>query len=166
MPWHLHELEIKEKTMSTIQKSIDVDAPVSSVYNQWTQFEDFPAFMEGVTEVKQLDDSHLHWCASIGGKDLEWDAEITEQIPDQRIAWRSVDGALNAGVVSFHKLNDGSTRVVVQMDYDPEGVLENAGDTMGLLSHRVEGDLERFKEFLETRGAETGGWRGAIHRPS
>ena len=144
--------------MSTVQKSIDINAPVNSVYNQWTQFEDFPAFMEGVKEVRQLDDSHLHWCAEIAGKDVEWDAEITEQIPDQRIAWRSVDGKQNAGVVSFHRLNDGSTRVMVQMDYDPEGTLENAGDAIGLLSHRVEGDLERFKDFLESRGTETGGW--------
>jgi len=151
--------------MSTVQKSIDVNAPVNSVYNQWTQFEDFPAFMEGVKEVRQLDDSHLHWCAEIAGKDVEWDAEITEQIPDQRIAWRSVDGTQNAGIVSFHKLNDGSTRVMVQMDYDPEGVVENAGDALGLLSHRVEGDLERFKDFLESRGSETGAWRGTI-RPS
>jgi uncharacterized membrane protein len=154
-----------ENTMSTVQKSIDVNAPVNSVYNQWTQFEDFPAFMEGVKEVRQLDDSHLHWCAEVAGKDVEWDAEITEQIPDQRIAWRSVDGTQNAGIVSFHKLNDGSTRVMVQMDYDPEGLIENAGDAMGLLSHRVEGDLERFKDFLESRGSETGAWRGTI-RPS
>jgi len=151
--------------MSTVQKSIDVNAPVTSVYNQWTQFEDFPAFMEGVKEVRQLDDSHLHWCAEIAGKDVEWDAEITEQIPDQRIAWRSVDGTPNAGVVSFHRLHDGSTRVMLQMDYDPEGVLENTGDALGMLSHRVEGDLERFKDFLESRGSETGAWRGEI-RPS
>ena len=151
--------------MSTVQKSIDVNAPVNSVYNQWAQFEDFPAFMEGVKEVRQLDDSHLHWCAEIAGKDVEWDAEITEQIPDQRIAWRSVDGTPNAGVVSFHRLNDGETRVMLQMDYDPEGVIENAGDMLGMLSHRVEGDLERFKDFLESRGSETGAWRGEI-RPS
>lgn len=151
--------------MSTVQKSIDINAPVTSVYNQWTQFEDFPAFMEGIKEVRQLDDSHLHWCAEVAGKDVEWDAEITEQIPDQCIAWRSTDGAMNAGVVSFHKLSDGSTRVMLQMDYDPEGMVENAGDMVGMLSHRVEGDLERFKEFLEARGGETGGWRGTI-RPS
>jgi uncharacterized membrane protein len=156
---------MEDDTMSTVQKSIDVNAPVNSVYNQWTQFEDFPAFMEGVKEVRQLDDSHLHWCAEIAGKDVEWDAEITEQIPDQRIAWRSVDGTPNAGVVSFHRLNDGATRVMLQMDYDPEGVIENAGDMLGMLSHRVEGDLERFKDFLESRGSETGSWRGEI-RPS
>jgi uncharacterized membrane protein len=156
---------MEDDTMSTVQKSIDVNAPVNSVYNQWTQFEDFPAFMEGVKEVRQLDDSHLHWCAEIAGKDVEWDAEITEQIPDQRIAWRSVDGTPNAGVVSFHRLNDGATRVMLQMDYDPEGVIENAGDMLGMLSHRVEGDLERFKDFLESRGSETGAWRGEI-RPS
>jgi len=149
-------------TMSTLQKSIDVNAPVNSVYNQWTQFEEFPAFMEGVKEVRQLDDSHLHWCAEIAGKDVEWDAEITEQIPDQRIAWRSLGGSQNAGVVSFHKLNDGSTRVMLQMDYDPEGMMENAGDAVGLISHRIENDLECFKDFLESRGSETGGWRGTI----
>lgn len=148
--------------MSTVQKSIDINAPVNSVYNQWTQFEEFPAFMEGGKEVRQLDDAHLHWCAEIAGKDVEWDAEITEQIPDQRIAWRSLDGSQNAGVVSFYKLNDGSTRVMLQMDYGPEGMMENAGDTIGLISHRVENDLERFKDFLESRGSETGGWRGTI----
>jgi uncharacterized membrane protein len=151
--------------MSTIQKSIDIDVPVSAVYNQWTQFEEFPAFMEGVKEVRQLDDSHLHWCAEVGGKDMEWDAEITEQIPDQRIAWRSLDGSPNAGMVSFHKLTDGSTRVMLQLDYDPEGVIENTGDMLGVLSHRVEDDLERFRDFIETRGSETGAWRGEI-RPS
>jgi uncharacterized membrane protein len=151
--------------MASVEQTIEINLPVRTVYNQWTQFEEFPAFMEGVKEVRQLDDAHLHWCAEIAGKDVEWDAEITEQIPDQRISWRSLDGKPNAGVVSFHKLNDGSTRVMLQMDYDPEGVAENAGDAVGLVSHRLEGDLERFKEFLESRGSETGGWRGTI-RPS
>lgn len=149
--------------MSTVQKSIDVNAPLSAVYNQWTQFEDFPVFMEDVKEVRQLDDAHLHWCAEVGGKDIEWDAEITEQVPDQRIAWRSVDGAINAGMVSFHKLNDDATRIMLQMDYDPEGMMENTGDVLGVLSRRIDGDLERFRDFLESRGSETGAWRGEIH---
>ncbi|WP_019140160.1 SRPBCC family protein [Noviherbaspirillum massiliense] len=148
--------------MSSVQKSIDVNVPVSTAYNQWTQFEDFPKFMEGVKEVRQLDNTHLHWHAEIAGKDKEWDAEITEQIPDQRIAWRSTSGALNAGVVTFHKISDDTTRVMVQMDYDPEGPMENVGDAVGVFSHRVEGDLERFKDFLESRGQETGAWRGNV----
>jgi len=148
--------------MSTVEKSIVVNVPVSAAYNQWTQFEDFPKFMEGVEEVTQIDDTHLHWHASIGGVDKEWDAEITEQLPDQRIAWRSVGGAPNSGVVSFQELSENSTRVTVRMQYEPEGVIENAGDAVGVLSSRVEGDLERFKDFLESRGQETGAWRGTV----
>lgn len=148
--------------MSTVEKSIEVNVPVSTAYNQWTQFEDFPKFMEGITEVRQLDDTHLHWCADIAGKHKEWDAEITEQIPDKRIAWRSMSGAQNAGVVTFHRISDDTTRIMLQMDYDPEGVTENVGDAVGMVSRRVEGDLERFKEFLELRGHETGAWRGSV----
>lgn len=150
--------------MASIVKTIDVNVPVNTAYNQWTQFETFPLFMEGVKVVKQLDDRRLHWQAEIGGKDEEWDAEITEQIPDTRIAWRSMTGAPNAGVVTFHRLSDQTTRVTVQIDYEPRGVIENIGDTLGVLSHRVEGDLQRFKEFIEKRGQETGAWRGAIPR--
>jgi len=150
--------------MSTVEKSIEVNVPVSTAYNQWTQFEDFPKFMEGVEEVRQLDDTHLHWCANVGGKRKEWQAEITEQIPDQRIAWRSTTGAPNAGVVTFHHIDANTTRIMVQMDYDPEGVTENVGDALGVFSHRVEGDLERFKEFLESRGQETGAWRGNVQQ--
>src|SRR5919109_1860383 len=146
--------------MENITKSIDVNVPVKTAYNQWTQFEEFPKFMEGVEEVRQLDDKHLHWVANIGGKRKEWRARITEQIPDQRIAWRSEDGAKNAGVVTFHRIDDNKTRVTVQMDYDPEGITEEAGDAVGLVSRRVQGDLERFKEFIEKRGHETGAWRG------
>jgi uncharacterized membrane protein len=148
--------------MSTVEKSIQVNVPVSTAYNQWTQFEDFPKFMEGITEVRQLDDTHLHWSADIAGKHKEWDAEITEQIPDKRIAWRSTTGAQNAGVVTFHRISDDTTRIMLQMDYDPEGVAENVGDAVGVFSRRVEGDLERFKEFLELRGHETGAWRGSV----
>ena len=152
--------------MATIEKSIEVNAPLRVVYNQWTQFEEFPRFMEGVEEVRQLDDKRLHWRAKVGGKTKEWDAEITEQRPDERIAWTSRGGAWNAGVVTFHRINDNRTKVMLQVDYDPEGVMENVGDALGVVSARVAGDLERFKEFIEARGRETGGWRGEIHRRS
>ena len=148
--------------MSTIEKSIDVEVPVRTAYNQWTQFESFPRFMEGVESVRQVDDTHLHWKASVGGKTLEWDAEISEQIPDKRIAWHSLQGARNAGVVTFHRLADDRTRVMLQLDYDPQGFVENVGDFLGLMSGRTEGDLERFKDFIEERGVETGAWRGKV----
>lgn len=150
--------------MSTIEKSIDVHVPVRTAYNQWTQFESFPQFMEGVHEVKQLDDKRLHWKAEIAGKDEEWDAEITEQEPDMRVAWKSVTGANNAGVVTFHRLDANTTRVMLQLDYDPEGVVENVGDALGFVSRRVEGDLKRFKKFIESRGSATGAWRGEIEQ--
>jgi uncharacterized membrane protein len=150
--------------MSTVEKSIEVNVPVSTAYNQWTQFEDFPHFMEGVKEVRQLDDTHLHWRASVAGKEEEWDAEITEQLPDQRIAWRSKGGARNGGVVTFHRIADNVTRIMLQIDYDPQGFTENVGDALGMVSRRVEGDLERFKEFIESRGHETGGWRGSVQQ--
>jgi uncharacterized membrane protein len=148
--------------MATIEKSIDVNVPVHVAYNQWTQFEEFPRFMEGVLEVKQLDDKRLRWRASIGGKEKTWEAEITEQIPDNRIAWRSRGGAHNAGVVTFHRLTDDTTRIMLQLEYDPEGVVESVGDAVGVVSARVKGDLERFKEFIESRGRETGARRGEI----
>jgi uncharacterized membrane protein len=136
--------------------------PVTAAYNQWTQFEEFPKFMEGVKEVKQIDDTHLRWKADIGGKEKEWDAEITEQIPDNRIAWRSRDGAMNAGVVSFHRLSDSKSKVMLQMEYDPQGIVENVGDAVGVVSQRVLGDLERFKQYIERRRQETGAWRGTV----
>jgi len=148
--------------MATVEKSIEVNVPEHTAYNQWTQFEDFPKFMEGVREVRQLDDTHLHWRAEVAGKDKEWDAEITEQIPDKRIAWRSTAGALNGGVVTFHKIEDNTTRIMLQMEYDPEGMVEKAGDIVGVFSRRVTGDLERFKEFIEARGQATGAWRGSV----
>jgi uncharacterized membrane protein len=148
--------------MATIEESIDVDVPVRTAYNQWTQFEEFPRFMKGVKEVRQLDDRRLSWRAEVGGVDQEWLAEITEQIPDQRIAWRSTSGARNAGAVTFHHLSDGQTRVMLQLDYDPEGVVENVGDAVGAVGVRVRGDLVRFKEFIESRPRETGAWRGKI----
>ncbi|HLH21771.1 MAG TPA: SRPBCC family protein [Chloroflexota bacterium] len=148
--------------MALIEKHIDVDVPVRTAYNQWTQFESFPRFMEGVEEVRQLDDSHLHWRASIGGKTEEWDAVITEQIPDERIAWRSTSGAQNAGAVTFHRLGDHQTRVMLQLEYDPEGFTENVGNALGFMERRVDGDLHRFKDFIEGRGVATGAWRGTI----
>ena len=148
--------------MSLIEKSIEINVPVRTAYNQWTQFEDFPRFMEGVKHVKQLDETHLHWKAEIGGKEKEWDAEITEQIPDTRIAWKSRDGAQNAGVVTFHRLSDSTSKVMLQMEYDPDGVWENVGDVTGMVSQRVVGDLERFKRYIESRGQETGAWRGTV----
>jgi uncharacterized membrane protein len=148
--------------MSVIEKSIEIEVPVTTAYNQWTQFEEFPKFMEGVKEVKQVDDTHLRWKADIGGKEKEWDAEITEQIPDNRIAWRSRDGAMNAGAVSFHRLSDSKSKVMLQMEYDPQGVVENVGDAVGVVSQRVLGDLERFKRYIESRGQETGAWRGTV----
>jgi len=148
--------------LSKIQESVDVSVPVSTAYNQWTQFEEFPKFMEGIESVRQLDDRHLHWKAEIAGKDLEWDAEITEQIPDQRIAWRSQAGVRNCGVVTFHRLSDRSCRVALQLDYAPEGVIENVGDFFGIVRRRARGDLDRFKQFIEQRGTESGAWRGEV----
>lgn len=148
--------------MATIEKSIEVNVPLHTAYNQWTQFEEFPRFMEGIKQVTQLDDKHLHWLAEIGGKEEEWDAEIVEQIPDQRIAWRSTSGKLNAGVVTFHYIAPDKTKIMLQMEYDPEGFVEKAGDMLGIVERRVKGDLDRFKEFIETRNIETGAWRGEI----
>jgi uncharacterized membrane protein len=150
--------------MASIEQSIEVDVPVRTAYNQWTQFEEFPRFMEGVESVRQLDDKRLHWRANIGGKTKEWDAEITEQRPDERIAWTSRGGAHNAGVATFHRLSDNRTKVMLQLEYDPEGVVENVGDAVGVVSMRVKSDLGRFKEFVESRGRETGAWRGEIDR--
>jgi len=151
--------------MSNIEQSIDVNVPVHTTYNQWTQFEEFPRFMEGVEEIRQLDDTRLHWRTNVGGKEKEWDAVITEQIPDQRIAWKNTTGAKNAGVVTFHHISDKTTRVMLQLEYDPEGIVENVGDAIGVVSSRVRGDLERFKEFIEARGSETGAWRGKVEQP-
>jgi len=150
--------------MSSIETSIEVDVPVRTAYNQWTQFEEFPRFMEGVREVRQLDDRHLRWCAEIGGKEKTWDAEIAEQIPDERIAWHSTSGAANAGVVTFHYLAPEKCRVMLQMQYDPHGFVENVGDALGASKARVKGDLARFKQFIESQGRETGAWRGEVRQ--
>lgn len=152
--------------MASVVESIDVKVPVSTAYNQWTQFEDFPHFMEGVKSVTQTDDTHLHWVAEIGGAEKEWDAEISEQTPDQRVAWNATSGAENAGVVTFHRIDDETSRVTLQMDVDPEGLVENVGTALGFLDRRVKGDLERFKEFIESRGSETGAWRGEVEAPA
>jgi uncharacterized membrane protein len=148
--------------MATIEQSIEVGVSVSTAYNQWTQFEDFPRFMEGVERVNQIDDTRMHWVAQIGGKHKEWDAEITEQQPDQRIAWRATDGTPNAGIVTFQPVSEGRARVVLTMDYEPEGVLEKAGDLLGVAERRVKGDLERFREVVEQQGGATGEWRGEV----
>lgn len=148
--------------MERVDKAIDVNCPVRTVYNQWTQFEDFPRFMSGVKEVRQLDDTHLHWHAEVWGKDKEWDAEITEQVPDERISWRSVSGAPNAGTVRFEPLGPERTRVRLVMGYEPDGALENIGDALGVFTSRVQHSVEQFKKFIESRGAETGAWRGEV----
>lgn len=148
--------------MASIEKSINVDVPAEVAYDQWTQFEEFPRFMDGVESVQQIDDRHLRWKANVGGATEEWDAEISEQIPGKRIAWRSTSGARNAGVVTFHRISDNSARVMLQLDYEPETWSESLGDLLGFVTRRVEGDLERFKRFIEERGVATGSWRGKI----
>jgi uncharacterized membrane protein len=149
--------------MERVTKTFEIDAPVRAVYNQWTQFEEFPRFMDGVKEVRQLDDTHLHWRASIAGKDKEWDSEIVEQVPDQRIAWRSTSGAPNAGTVRFEPLNKDRSRVHLTMEYEPKGFIENVGDAVGILDRKVEKAVEDFKRLIERRGQETGAWRGEVH---
>ena len=152
--------------MSTITESVDVAVDVSTAYNQWTQFESFPQFMEGVDEIRQIDDTHIHWVTSIGGVTREFDATITEQRPDERVAWRSDEGPDHAGVITFHRLDGTTTRVTAQMDIDPEGFGESVADKLGILDRRVKSDMHRFKEFIESRGGrETGAWRGEVHRP-
>ena len=151
--------------MSTTTASIDVNQPISTVYNQWTQFESFPEFMEGVEQVQQTDATHTHWRIKVGPISREFDATITEQHPEERVAWKSDSGPEHAGVVTFHRLDDDKTRVTTQMDVDPEGFIENAADKLGILKARVHGDLERFKKFIESRPGETGAWRGDVSRP-
>ena len=148
--------------MSTVQKSIEVEVPVTTAYDQWTQFESFPHFMEGVEKVEQITDTRTHWVTKVAGTTREFDAEITEQVPDKRIAWRAVDGPDQGGVVMFEPVDAGTTRVLVEMDFEPEGATEKAGDALGVIDRRVKGDLDRFKEFIEGRGVETGAWRGQV----
>jgi len=148
--------------LSFVQDSIEIDVPISTVYNQWTQFEEFPRFMESVEEVRQLDDTHLHWRANVAGKTKEWDAELTEQIPDQRIAWNSTSGPRNNGVVTFDKIGENRTRVSLMMEYEPETTAEKVGDALGGVKLTAKGNLMRFKDLIEKRGVETGAWRGSI----
>ncbi len=148
--------------MSEVIESVDVAVPVSTAYNQWTRFEEFPQFMEGVEEVRQLSDDLTHWRISIGGVDREFDARITEQHPDERIAWSSVGGTEHSGVVTFHRLDGDTTRVTLQMVTVPEGVVETVGDKVGLVKARAKGDLKRFKSYIEARGQETGSYRHDI----
>lgn len=151
--------------MSTHTASVDVDRPIRVVYDQWTQFETFPHFMEGVERIDQRDATHLHWVIKVGGVTREFDATVTEQHPEERVAWKSDSGPDHAGVVTFHRLDDEKTRVTTQMDVDPEGFVENVADKLGILKARVKGDLDRFKEFIESRPSETGAWRGDVSRP-
>ena len=152
--------------MSQIIESIDVDVPVRTAYDQWTQFEEFPLFMEAVEKIEQRDDTHIAWTAKLNGIEKRWVAEITEQTPDQRIAWHAVDGAQNAGVVTFHRLSDEQTRVTLQLDVEPEGPVESIGDSLGFVARQAKGDMERFKRFIESRGTETGAWRGSVSNAS
>ena len=149
--------------MPRFEDSIEVDVPVRTAYDQWTQFESFPQFMEGVESVVQQDDRTMRWTADIAGQRKTWTAQITDQTPDVRVAWKSTDGSENAGAVLFEPFGDGRTRITLKLDADPEGVVETVGANLGFLERRVKGDLERFKQFIESRGAETGAWRGEIH---
>jgi len=151
--------------MSTVEQTIDVDVPVRAAYDQWTQFESFPQFMEGVERVDQLTDTRTHWITKIGGVQREFDAEITEQHPDERVAWAAVDGPLQAGVVTFRPLDPAKTRVELHLEFAPEGAVEKAGDKLGIVQRRIKGDLERFKKFIESRGKPTGSWRGEVEPP-
>ncbi|GIE76297.1 cyclase [Actinoplanes philippinensis] len=152
--------------MSTVTESVDVNVPIRTAYNQWTQFEDFPKFMDGVESIVQGGDRRTHWVTKVAGQTREFDAEITEQHPDERVAWKSVGGdTKHAGVVTFHRLSDAETRVTIQLDWEPEGIAEKVGSAVGVDSHQVKADAKRFKEFIENRGTATGAWRGDVDRP-
>lgn len=150
--------------MSDVIETVEVAVPVRTAYDQWTQFEEFPRFMEGVEEIRQVSDTLTHWKIKIAGVEREFDAEITEQHPDERVAWHSVGGTDHAGVVTFHRLGDSLTRVTLQLDTTPEGVVETLGDKLGLVKRRAKGDMERFKDYIESRGAETGAYRGDVRK--
>ncbi|MGZ4438104.1 MAG: SRPBCC family protein [Nocardioides sp.] len=153
--------------MSQIQQSIDVDVPVGVAYNQWTQFESFPQFMSGVESITQIDATHNHWVTNIAGVTREFDTEITEQHPDERVAWTSTSGdSKHAGVVTFHRLDEAKTRVMIQIDWEPSDLVEKIGSAVNIDDHQVKKDAERFKSFIESRGQETGGWRGDVDAPS
>lgn len=146
-----------------VEKSVMVDVPVSAVYNQWTQFEEFPRFMNGVEQVTQLGDDRLEWVAEIGGVRRQWIAKILEQVPDHKVAWAAVEGATNAGAVTFAQAGPGRTEVHLTLEYEPEGFVESVGDKLSIVERQAEGDLERFKEFIESEGHATGAWRGTIN---
>ncbi|MFD3872101.1 SRPBCC family protein [Streptomyces sp. NPDC058623] len=149
--------------MSKVEESIEVDVPVRTAYNQWTQFESFPHFMDGVERIEQRTDTMTHWVTKIGSVTKEFEAEITEQIPDERIAWTTLGGEIkHAGVVTFHRLDDSRTKVMLQLDYEPVGLAENVGDKLGIVQRQITGDLKRFKDYGENRGRETGSWRGEV----
>ncbi len=150
--------------MSTIEQSIDVEVPVQTAYNQWTQFEEFPQFMGGVESVKQHDDTTLHWVTEIAGQRREFHAKITEQKPDERIAWRAEGEVKQAGVVTFHRLGENQTRIMLQMEFEPEGFAEKAGDALGIVEARAKADLANFKKLIESRGVESGAWRGEVNQ--
>jgi uncharacterized membrane protein len=147
---------------SSVEVSTEVDVDVRTAYNQWTQFEEFPRFMPSVESVRQLDDEHLHWRAKVAGRTKEWESEITEQLPDQRIAWRSTSGPMNAGVVEFEKLGEDRTRITLRMVYEAEGLGEKVGDALGAVSLEARRNLANFKDLIEGRGVETGAWRGTV----
>jgi uncharacterized membrane protein len=149
---------------TNVVESIDVAVPVSTAYNQWTQFESFPRFMDGVERIEQVTPTRTHWSTKIAGVQREFDAEITEQQPDERIAWTTDNGTHQAGVVTFHRLDETSTRVTLQLDHDPQGLVEKAGDALGIVQHRIKGDLRNFKQFIEQKGSAEGGWRDDVPR--
>ncbi len=148
--------------MATVKESIEVDVPVSTAYNQWTQFEEFPRVMEGVQSVTQIDDTHLRWVAEVGGKRREWHAEIVDQVPDQKVAWRAIDDDGSNGIVEFESLGEDKTLITLEMAYEPEGLTEQLGAVIGMDSRQVKKDLERFKQLIESRGVESGAWRGEV----
>ena len=152
--------------MAKAVESVEVNVPLRTAYNQWTQFEEFPLFMDGVNKVHQIDDTHLHWSASIGGQHREWDAEITVQKPDERVAWLSTGGTTHAGEITFHPIGENKCRVTCELDFEPEGPIEGLGDMLGFVERQVKQDMSRFKEFIEARGSETGAWRGEVDRYS
>jgi uncharacterized membrane protein len=152
--------------VSTVTESVDVNVPIGTAYNQWTQFQDFPKFMDGVESITQVGERRTHWVTKVAGQTREFDAEITEQHPDERVAWKSIGGdTKHAGVVTFHRLADTETRVTIQLDWEPEGFVEKIGSAVGVDSHQVKADAKRFKEFIESRGTATGAWRGDVERP-
>jgi uncharacterized membrane protein len=149
--------------MTKVNESIKVEVPIRTAYDQWTQFESFPQFMEGVEDVRQVNDTLLHWKAMIGDAEREWDAKIVHQEPDRRVSWMAIDGATNAGEVTFRPIDEQATEVSLELDYEPDGLVEKTGAALGTIQRRVKGDLERFKVFIEARGHETGAWRGEVH---